>query len=74
MPRIIRVRVHSKAHDERVEEVGIDEFEVWITVVPSEGQANSALLEVLADYFNQPISTIRIKSGLKSRHKLIEID
>lgn len=73
MPRIIRVLVHAKAHDERVEEIGVDEFEAWVTSPPAGGEANEDLLAALAIHMNLPISTLRIKSGGKSRHKLIEI-
>jgi uncharacterized protein len=74
MARIIKVKVHTKAHDERLEEVSLDEFEAWITSAPKEGEANAELLELFARHFNTPISAVRIKSGHKSRHKLIEID
>lgn len=73
MSRIIRVKVHTHAHNENVEEVGLDEYEIWTAAIPSEGAANEAVIEMLADYFDIPPSTIRIRSGHKSRHKLIEI-
>jgi uncharacterized protein (TIGR00251 family) len=74
MGRIIRINVHTKAHDERVEEVDLDQYQVWITASPVDGAANEAVIEILADHFNVPSSAVRIKSGSKSRHKLIEID
>jgi uncharacterized protein (TIGR00251 family) len=74
MPRVIRVLVHAKARHEKVEETGLDEYEVWVTGVPADGQANEELLDALAFQLGIPVSTIKIKSGHKSRHKLIEID
>jgi hypothetical protein len=74
MPRIIRVRVNTHAQSERLEEVGLDEYKAWIMAKPVDGYANEALLELLAEELNVPISTISIKSGHKSRHKLIEIE
>ncbi|MBI3952733.1 MAG: DUF167 domain-containing protein [Candidatus Doudnabacteria bacterium] len=74
MSRIIRVKVHTHAHDENVEEVALDEYEVWVTAIPSEGAANEAVIELLADFFGIAPSKIRIRSGAKSRHKLIEIE
>ena len=71
---IIRAHVQTKASFEKVEEIGIEEFKIWVTAVPAEGEANEAVREILADYFDVPISKIRIKSGNKSKHKLIEID
>ena len=74
MSRIIRVKVHTHSHDDKVEEIGLDEYEVWVTAVPAEGQANEAVIEALAFHFNIAPSRIRIRSGSKSRHKLIEIE
>ncbi len=74
MPRIIRVFVHTKAHKEQIEETGIDEFEAWITSPPADGQANQDIIDVVAFHLGVPPSSVRIKSGAKSRHKLIEID
>jgi uncharacterized protein YggU (UPF0235/DUF167 family) len=73
MPRVIRVKVRTGSHEEKIEELGIDEYKVWVTAVPAGGQANQALIEVLADYFSTPPSAIRIISGHKSTHKLIEL-
>lgn len=74
MPRIIRVKVQAHAKNEKIEETGLDEYKVWVSAPPAEGKANEALIEVLADYFNVAPSLIRIKSGGKSSHKLIEIE
>ena len=38
-----------------------------------EGQANEALIEFLAAHFRVPRRNVRILSGLKSRHKRVEI-
>ncbi|MBX4187660.1 MAG: DUF167 domain-containing protein [Candidatus Doudnabacteria bacterium] len=70
---IIKVKVQAHSTQERIEELGIDEYKVWVTSAPAEGEANAALIEVLADYFNIAPSLIKIKSGNKSAHKLIEI-
>ena len=71
---IIRVHVQTKAHEERIEEIGLEEYKVWVTAVPADGEANLAVREILADYFNVGIDSVHIKSGNKSKHKLIEID
>lgn len=74
MPRIIKVKVVTRAHHENIEEVGIDEYKMWVTAVPEAGNANEAVIDLLAEYFNIAPSLIRIKSGNKSTHKLIEIE
>lgn len=73
MSRLIRVHVQTHAHFERIEEMGLEEYKVWTTAIPAEGKANEAVIEILADYFNVAPSQVRIKSGNKSTHKLIEI-
>jgi len=73
MSRIIKAFVHTQAHNERIEEIGLDEYEIWVTSPPADGQANQDTIDVLAYHLGIPASTVRIKSGGKSRHKLIEI-
>lgn len=73
MPRVIRVHVQTHAHEDRMEEVDMDEYKVWTTAIPEKGGANEAVIEILADFFDIAPSTIRIISGNKSQHKLIEI-
>lgn len=73
MPRIIRVHVRTHAHEDRMEEVGLDEYQIWTTAIPEKGSANEAVIEIIADFFDIAPSTIRIVSGNKSTHKLIEI-
>lgn len=73
MPQIIKVKVQAKSSQEKIEETGLDEYKIWVTVPPADNQANEATLEILAEYFNTAPSNIRIVSGYKSTHKLIEI-
>lgn len=70
---VIRVKVQAHAKQEKIEQLGLDEYKIWTPAPPAEGQANTAVIEILADYFNIAPSLIRIKSGNKSAHKLIEI-
>ena len=71
---IIRVKVQTRASFERVEETGLDEYKVWVTAGAHDNQANEALIDVLSDFFDIPVSRIRIKSGNKSTNKLIELE
>jgi uncharacterized protein len=71
---LIRVKVQTRAKQEKLEEVGEDEYRAWVTAAPADGEANAALIELLAEHFNVAPSLIRIQSGNKSAHKLVEID
>lgn len=70
---VIRVKVQTHASSDRIEETGLEEYKIWTTAIPADNQANDAVIEILADYFNTSPSRIRIRSGHKSTHKLIEI-
>ena len=74
MSRIIRVHVQTHARNEEMEEVGIDEYKIWTHAIPQDGEANESIIDIIAEYFNIPLSSIRIKSGSKSKHKLVEIE
>jgi uncharacterized protein YggU (UPF0235/DUF167 family) len=74
MPFIIRVHVRTRAHVEKIEQVDLETFNVWVTATPTDNEANEAVIEVVADYFNTAPSNVRIKSGMHGKHKFIEID
>jgi uncharacterized protein (TIGR00251 family) len=71
---IIKVTVQTKASSEKIEELGLEEYKIWVTVPPADNEANDAVIEVVADHFNVAPSLVHIRSGHKSRHKLIEIE
>jgi uncharacterized protein (TIGR00251 family) len=73
MTMIIRVKVQARSSQEKIEEVDIDEYKIWVTSPPADNQANEAVIEILAEQFNTAPSNIRIISGHKSSHKIIEI-
>ena len=45
MSLIIKVKVQTRASTEKIEEVDVDEYKVWVTVPAAENQANEALIE-----------------------------
>ena len=66
------VRVVPRAKQNKVvEEEG--RLKVFLTDPPVEGQANKALIEVLAGYLGVRKSRIRIIRGEKSRDKVVEV-
>lgn len=71
---LIRVKVQAKSTREELEEIGEDEYKAWVTAPPAGGEANAALIELLAEHFNIAPSLIKIKSGNKSAHKLVEVN
>lgn len=45
---------------------------VFLREKPHDGEANAALLKLLSAHFNVPKTSLKLKSGATSRHKLIE--
>ncbi|MEK7066811.1 MAG: DUF167 domain-containing protein [Patescibacteria group bacterium] len=46
---------------------------VSVKAPAKEGKANLAVVRALADYFKIPKNAVRVKSGLKSKNKIVEI-
>lgn len=76
-PTILRVRVTPKAKSARIiediAEDGSPYYRVYVTVVPEDGKANKAVIELLAKTLRVPKSALTITHGLTSRDKLIQI-
>ena len=66
----IRVTPHAK-QNKVVESDGV--LRVYTTVAPENGRANSAVIELLADYFDVPKSRIKILKGLAVRDKVVAV-
>ena len=47
---LIKVKVHPEAKKEALIRKG-DNFEIWVREKPIKGQANQAVIDALADYF-----------------------
>lgn len=67
------IRVCPRASRNYIEQIG-NVLRVHLTKPASDGLANSQLLELLSAYFKIKKYQIKIKSGVKSRNKLVEID
>ncbi len=72
MQKQVKVKPNSKK--QTIEESADGTLMVHLKSPPVDGKANKELIELLAKKFDVPKSNIRIKLGLSSRTKLIEID
>ncbi|WP_414527207.1 DUF167 domain-containing protein [Nodularia chucula] len=72
MQKIVKVKPNSK--EQKIEEQPDGSLTIRLKSPPLDGKANEELIKLLAKKFQVPKSHIRIKSGLSSRQKLIEID
>jgi len=54
-------------------DLGEGALKVKLTVPPVDGKANKELIKVLAGYFGVKKRDVIIKSGLRSREKVVEV-
>jgi len=70
---VITVVVHPRASRSKTAWVnGV--LEVWVNAPPVEGAANAAVLEAVAREVGVPVRAVRLRSGGRSRTKLVEVD
>lgn len=69
----IAVTVKPNAKKAEVTQLATGEYQVEVREPAQDGKANQAVMELLARYFGVPKSTVRVKRGLSSRHKLLEL-
>ncbi len=72
MHKKVKVKPNSKV--QKIQEDADGSLIVHLKSPPVDGKANEELIKLLSENFDVPKSHIRIKSGLSSRQKLIEID
>lgn len=70
----LSVIVKTNARKNEVVRVDDSTFRVAVTASPIEGKANKAVIELLAEYFDAPKSSVYIHTGIAGRKKIIEID
>ena len=68
------LKAKPSAKVDKVESVKGNVLRVFVKASAKEGKANLAIVRVLADYFKVSKSAIRVKSGLKSKNKIVEIE
>ena len=70
---IVNMKVVPNSKKPGVEKMGENDFKVKVDAKAEGGKANRRLVEIIAEFFNVPKSSVRIVKGFKSRKKIIEI-
>jgi len=70
----IQVAVKTKSKVTQVSQLQKFSYSVRLKSIPSENVANKELIQILSEYFSIPKTSIKILRGLKSKHKLVEIN
>ena len=66
----IQVRVITRAKNNEVKECA-GGYKVYLTAAPVDGEANKALLEILAGHLNVKRSQLKIIKGGRSKDKIV---
>ena len=74
MSKIISVTVKPNSKKEGYEVLSDGTLKLSIRERPVENAANEAVVEKISEIYGIPRSRIRIKSGLKSRNKIVLIE
>ncbi|MGO8687748.1 MAG: DUF167 domain-containing protein [Candidatus Dormibacteria bacterium] len=69
----VAVVVHPRASRERLRWDG-RELRLWTTQPPVEGAANTAVLRLVAAWLGVAPSRVRLISGHRGSHKVVEVD
>ena len=71
----MKIQVTIKPNAKKNEVVRLEDgtYRVAVKAPPVEGKANAGLIDLLADYFSKPKSSISIARGLKGKKKTVEI-
>ncbi|HAV23424.1 MAG TPA: hypothetical protein DCX46_08005 [Bacteroidetes bacterium] len=67
----VQVKPNSRRNEVAPREDG--SLLVFVDVPPVEGRANKKLIEVLARHFGKPKRSITIVSGVRGKHKIVEV-
>ncbi len=67
----VQVKPNARKDEVTVREDGV--YLVKVAVPPIEGRANERLIETLASYFGKPKRSFEIVSGLRGKHKIVEV-
>ena len=71
----MKITVKAKTNSKHIFVKQLDEctYEVAITALPEKGKANTAIIDVLSDYFKVSKSQINILAGHTNKNKIVEI-
>lgn len=71
--QILKIMVQPKASCDEIVGMHGDYLKIRLKALPSEGQANAALIKLLAKHYGVAQRQIRIVSGKQSRYKTVVI-
>ncbi len=70
---IVKVMVKPHSPNPRIEDFGGGNLLIYVSAEPENNEANIEVISMLSKHFGVHWKNIKIKSGLTSKNKLIEI-
>lgn len=70
----IRVKVKTRAKEDRVDRLAEGQYKVWVKAAPEKGRANEAVIEALSKHLGVPRSRILVVAGKTSTQKTVQIN
>jgi uncharacterized protein YggU (UPF0235/DUF167 family) len=70
---LFKVKAHPAAREDRLDKRGPDSYEAWVRAKPENGQANAAILTLLARALGVPAKRLRIVKGSTSPNKIVSL-
>ncbi len=71
---LIKVSVRTGEKKYQLRKKKEDSFEVSVKEKPENGEANKAMIQLIASYFAVPAGRVKIIKGSRQPHKIVEID
>lgn len=69
----VKVMVKPNSPNPRIESFGDNNLLIYVSSEPENNEANIEVISLLSKHYGVPWKNIKIKSGLTSKNKLIEI-
>lgn len=69
----IKIKTHPNSKENKVTRKSADSFEIYVRAKPFDGEANEAVLDLLAAFLSVPRSKMRLVKGARSRNKIVEL-
>lgn len=70
---LYKVKAHPGSKEDRLSRRGPDSFEIWVRAEAERGQANAAVLRLLAAALGVPSKRLRIIKGATSPSKIVRL-
>ena len=68
---LLRVKVTPKASTNRIGKILNDHLKIYVTAAPENGQANKAVIDLLANELKMPKNNLSIMQGLTGQVKIV---